>query len=74
VTPLPHEQKGFGKEDGIIYVNPMKARDAGKRIAAALREGRHLSERLINYTEIERRVDDWAEKNIEAILNCRKGR
>ena len=68
------KRKGFGKEDGIIYVNPMKARDAGQRIAAALKEERHLSERVINYTETERRVDDWAEKNIEAILNCRKGR
>jgi trehalose 6-phosphate synthase len=66
------KQKGFGEEDGIIYVNPMKAKDAGEKTTDALLKGRRLSESVINYVEKERRVDDWAEKNIEAILNCRK--
>jgi hypothetical protein len=39
-----------------------------------MEEGRRLSDALINYVETERRVDDWAEKNIEAILNSRKSR
>ena len=66
------KQKGFGEEDGIIYINPMKPKGAGEKTAEALMEGRHLSERVINYVETERRVDEWAEKNIEAILNSRK--
>jgi hypothetical protein len=66
------KQKGFGEEDGIIYINPMKPKGAGEKTAEALMKGRHLSERVINYVETERRVDEWAEKNIEAILNSRK--
>ncbi|MEJ2236630.1 MAG: trehalose-6-phosphate synthase [Syntrophobacterales bacterium] len=66
------KEKGFGEEDGIIYINPMRAKDAGQRIVQALMAQRHLSERVVNYVETERRVDDWAERNIEAILNCRK--
>jgi trehalose-6-phosphate synthase len=65
-------EKGFGEEDGIIYVNPMSAKGAGRKTVEALLKGHHLSERVINYVETERRVDDWAERNIEAILNCRK--
>lgn len=65
-------ERGFGEKDGIIYVNPMKPKDAGEKTAEALRRGRHLSESVINYVEKERRVDDWAEKNIDAILSCRK--
>jgi trehalose 6-phosphate synthase len=64
--------KGFGEQDGIIYVNPMRAKDGGQKIAQALMKEIHLSERVINYVETERRVDDWAQDNIEAILNCRK--
>ncbi|MBW2000792.1 MAG: trehalose-6-phosphate synthase [Deltaproteobacteria bacterium] len=66
------KQNRFGAEDGVIYVNPMKARDAGERIVQALGARRCLSDRLISYVEKEHRVDVWAEKNIEAILNCRK--
>jgi trehalose-6-phosphate synthase len=66
------KEKGFGEEDGIIYINPMRAKDAGEKIVAAVMKGRHLSERVINYVERERRVDDWAQKNIAATLNCRK--
>ena len=65
-------ERGFDEKDGIIHVNPMRTKDAGDRIIAALRTGEHLSERVITYVEKERRVDDWAEKNIQAILNCRK--
>jgi len=63
------KQKGFGEEDGIIYLNPMRAKDAGEKIVQALMKERHLSERVINYVETERRVEDWADRNIDAILN-----
>ena len=66
------KQKGFGAEDGIIYINPMRAKDAAEKIVQALMQERHLSEGVIHYVETERRVDDWAQDNIEAILNCRK--
>jgi len=66
------KNRGFGEEDGIIYINPIKAKEAGEKTASALKEGRHLSERVIQYAEKERRVDEWAERNIDAILNCRK--
>jgi len=66
------KERGFGEKDGIVYVNPMKARDAGEKTAEALRRGGHLSESVINYVEKERRVNDWAEKNLDAILSCRK--
>jgi len=65
-------EKGFGETDGVIYVNPMKAKDAGEKIVEAIERERHLSAELIDYAERERRVDDWAQDNIEAILNCRK--
>jgi trehalose-6-phosphate synthase len=65
-------QKGFGEEDGIVHINPLRPKDAGEKIVGALKRKRHLSEALIRYVEKERRVDDWAEKNINAILNCRK--
>lgn len=65
-------ERGFDEKDGIIHVNPIRAKDAGERIIKALRNEEHLSERVISYVEKERRVDDWAEKNTEAILNCRK--
>jgi len=66
------KEKGFGEGDGIVYVNPMRAKDAGQKTADALRKGRHLSERLVAYVQTERRVDNWAAKNIDAILNSRK--
>jgi len=66
------KERGFGEKDGIIYINAIKAKDAGEKTAEALRKGRHLSESVINYVEEERRVDDWAGKNIDAILSCRK--
>jgi trehalose 6-phosphate synthase len=68
------KEKGFGERDGVIYVDPMKPKSGGEKIFRAMEEGRRLSDALINYVETERRVDDWAEKNIEAILNSRKSR
>ena len=65
-------ERGFGEKDGIIFVNSMKPKEAGEKTAAALGKGCRLSEKVIDYVEKERRVDDWAEKNIDAILNCRK--
>jgi trehalose-6-phosphate synthase len=64
--------KGFGEKDGVIYVNPLRPKEAAVKTLEALKKGLRLSERLIDYVEKERRVDDWAEQNIEAILNSRK--
>ena len=64
--------KGFGEKDGVVYVNPMRPRDAGMKILDGLKKGSRVSEKLITYVERERRVDDWAQQNIEAILNSRK--
>jgi trehalose 6-phosphate synthase len=66
------KQKGFGEEDGIVYVNPLRPKEAGQRVAEALKRDSRISDRLIQYVETERRVDDWAERNIEAIVNSRK--
>ena len=66
------KERGFGENDGIIYVNPMNPKDAGEKIVAALKKRRHISDDIINYVEMERRVENWAEENIEAILNCKR--
>jgi trehalose-6-phosphate synthase len=66
------KQKGYGEKDGVVFVDPMKAKDAGRRTVEALLKGRHISDQVIQYVEKERRVDEWSEKNINAILNCRK--
>lgn len=66
------KQKGFGEEDGIVYINPLRPKEAGGRVADALKRGRRISERLVTYVEKQRRVDDWAEQNIDAIMNSRK--
>jgi trehalose 6-phosphate synthase len=65
-------ERSFNEDDGVVFVDPMRPKEAGARIADALERGCRLSDRLIDYVEKERRVDDWAEKNIEAILNARK--
>ncbi len=66
------KERGFGEKDGIVYVNPMKAKEAGVRTADALMKQVRLSEKVIHYVEQERRVDDWAQRNIDAISGCRK--
>jgi trehalose-6-phosphate synthase len=66
------KEKGFGEEDGVIHINPMKPRDAGEKVAEAVKRKKHLSEKVIEYVQRERRVDNWAQENIQAILNCRK--
>ena len=66
------KEKGFGEKDGIVYVNPMREKEAGAKTVDAVMKQVRLSEKVINYVEQERRVDDWAEKNVDAILNCRK--
>ncbi|MBN1850199.1 MAG: trehalose-6-phosphate synthase [Deltaproteobacteria bacterium] len=68
------KEKGFRESDGIIYVNPMLPKNAGERIVDALRKGYRLSDRVIDYVITERRIDDWAEENIQAILNSRKSK
>jgi trehalose-6-phosphate synthase len=68
------KEKGFGEQDGVIYIDPMKAKSAGEKIVRAMDEKKHLSDALVHYVEKERRVDDWAEQNIEAILKSRKTR
>jgi trehalose-6-phosphate synthase len=64
--------KGFGEKDGVIYVNPMRPKDAGMKTIDAVERGVRLSDRLIRYVEEERRVDDWAKENIDAIVESRK--
>jgi trehalose-6-phosphate synthase len=64
--------KGFGEKDGVIYINPLRPKEAAVKTLEALKKGLRVSERLIDYVEKERRVDDWAEQNIDAILNSRK--
>jgi trehalose-6-phosphate synthase len=65
-------ERGFGEEDGIVYVNPMQPKGAAEKTLAALKRGSRLSDRVIEYVARERRVDDWADKNVEAILACKK--
>jgi trehalose-6-phosphate synthase len=65
-------EKGFGGNDGVIFVDPVKPKAAADKIVRALDRGTRLSEAIIRYVEEERRVDDWAEKNIDAILQSRK--
>ena len=65
------KEKGFGEDDGIIYVDPMKAKETAGKIFRAVEGEKRLSQRVIDYVEKERRVDDWAEENIEAILNAK---
>jgi trehalose-6-phosphate synthase len=64
--------KGFGEKDGVVYVNPLRPKEAAAKTLDALNKRLRISEGLIDYVEKERRVDDWAEQNIEAILNSRK--
>ena len=66
------KQRVFGEKDGIVFVNPMRPKDGAERAVRALHGERRISDRLIGYVEKERRVEDWAAKNIEAILNARK--
>ena len=65
-------QKGFHEEDGVIYINTLKTKNAGEKIVDSLRKGYRLSDRVIDYVIEERRINDWAENNIQAILDCRK--
>jgi trehalose-6-phosphate synthase len=66
------KKRGYGEEDGIVYINPLRTREAGRRAAEALSKELHISERVIRYVEEERRVGDWARQNVDAILHCRK--
>ena len=66
------KQKGYGEKDGIVFINPMKIKDAGEKIVHSLLMGRHISDDVTQYVEKEHRVDEWAEKNIDAISNSRK--
>jgi trehalose-6-phosphate synthase len=63
---------GFKEEDGVVYVDPSKEEHAGERIVELLLRGASLSGRLIDHVEREFRVDEWARKNIEAIVSSRK--
>jgi trehalose-6-phosphate synthase len=65
-------EKGFGPEQGLVTVNPMKPSRSGDQVLAAIRSGCRISEGLIAYIEKERRVKDWARKNVGGILECRK--
>jgi trehalose 6-phosphate synthase len=65
-------EKGFGPEQGLVTVNPMRPSRSGEQVFAAIRAGCRVSEELIAYIEKERRVKDWARKNVGGILECRK--
>lgn len=65
-------QKGFGSGDGVVFINALDPKGAGEVVAQAVRSGSRISDRVIAYVEQERRVDDWADQNIQAILGCRK--
>ena len=60
------------EKDGIVFINPMKIKDAGEKIVHSLLMGRHISDDVTQYVEKEHRVNEWAEKNIDAISNSRK--
>ena len=62
----------FEENDGVIYINPLKAKAAGIKTAEALLSGAHISDRLIDHVEKQCRVDEWAQKNIDAIVNAKK--
>jgi trehalose-6-phosphate synthase len=66
------KEKGFDEGHGVVYVNAMRPKNAGEKIVEILQKGMGISDQLIEYVERERRVDDWAEENIEAILESRK--
>ena len=66
------KERGFGEDDGVIFVDPVKPKAAADKLVRALDGGKRLSEAIIGYVENERRVDSWAEKNIDAILQSRK--
>jgi trehalose-6-phosphate synthase len=63
---------GFSEEDGIVYINPMRPKVAGEIIVSALVRGLGISDNLINYIQKEHRIDEWAKKNMDAIMNSRK--
>ena len=65
-------QRGFDTKDGVVYVNALKPGDSAEKIFSAIINRIHLSDRIIGYVENERRIDSWADKNIETIMNCRK--
>ncbi|MDZ7700446.1 MAG: trehalose-6-phosphate synthase [Deltaproteobacteria bacterium] len=66
------KERGFREEDGVVHVNALQAKAAAKKALAALKKGQHISDRLIQYVETERRVDQWARQNIDAILNSKR--
>lgn len=63
---------GFAQEDGIIYTDPLLEEDAAHKILAALKQKCRISDKVLSYIESECRVGDWAQKNIDAIINCKK--
>jgi trehalose-6-phosphate synthase len=65
-------EKGFADEDGIIHIDPMRPKKAAEKICDAVTADRHISENVIAYVEKDRRVDDWADRNVEAISRCRE--
>ncbi|UCG12174.1 MAG: hypothetical protein JSU72_16980 [Deltaproteobacteria bacterium] len=53
-------------------MDPVKPRASANTIVRALDQGKRLSVAIIRYVEKERRVDDWADKNIDGVLQSRK--
>ena len=67
------KERGFGEEDGVVHVNALRPKEAAKKAVAVLNKEGCISDRLIQYVEQERRVDDWARQNMDAIVHCKKG-
>ncbi len=65
------KERGFKEADGVVYVNALKAKTAAEKALAALTKGVGISDGLIRYVERERRVDDWARQNMDAIVQSR---
>ena len=55
-----------------MHVNALKAKTAAQKALAALKKDLGISDTLIGYVERERRVGDWARRNIDAIVHSRR--
>ena len=66
------KERGFKEEDGVVYVNALKVKTAAQKALAVLKKDIGISDALIGYVERERRVDDWARQNIDAIVHSRR--
>jgi trehalose-6-phosphate synthase len=62
---------GFGIKDGVVHVPIENPARAGEMIAHAISKEYGISDRLVNHIETYSRVEDWADRNLEAIRGCK---